>query len=84
MPPNPIRVVDTIPHNQPRKLYSHEAKSVEGTAYALMVYLHMNRISEALPIMKWLQTMRNSVGGFASTRVNLHSISFILMLYIQR
>jgi hypothetical protein len=70
IPPNPIRIIDTVPYNLPRALYPQEAKAVEATSYALMVYLHLNRVSESLPIMKWLQTMRNSVGGFSGTRVS--------------
>ncbi|ELT87097.1 hypothetical protein CAPTEDRAFT_227765 [Capitella teleta] len=74
IPENPVRVVDTRPYLMPRELYEHEAGAVEATSYALMVYLHMNRVSEALPIMKWLQTMRNSVGGFGSTRDSITAI----------
>ena len=69
IPENPHRTINTVPYNKPRLIYSHEASAVEATAYALMAYLRLNRVAQSLPIMKWLQTMRNSIGGFGSTRV---------------
>ena len=68
IPPNPSRIVNTVPFNQPRLIFPQEAYAVEATSYALLVYLRMNRLRDAEPIMNWLQTMRNSIGGFGSTR----------------
>ena len=42
---------------------------VEMTAYALLTYLQRGLVTEALPIMRWMVTQRNSNGGFASTQV---------------
>ena len=38
--------------------------------YSSAVYTEADRITDAIPIMKWLQTMRNTIGGFAGTRVS--------------
>ena len=71
IPANDIRVVDTIPYYQPRRWYDNEAYGVEATAYAMLTYLRRNMISDTIPIMKWLQTMRNTYAGQASTQVRL-------------
>lgn len=38
------------------------------TAYALLSYLQRGLVTEALPIMRWMVSQRNSNGGFASTQ----------------
>lgn len=55
-------------YNRPR------SADTETTAYALLTKLIMvkndnTRISEGLPIVRWLSTQRNSYGGFGSTQV---------------
>ncbi|KAL6032009.1 hypothetical protein STEG23_006399 [Scotinomys teguina] len=47
---------------QPRSL------DIEVASYALLSYLQQNRISEGIPVMRWLSRQRNSLGGFASTQ----------------
>ena len=46
--------------------------------YALMLYVWNDWYTEAIPIMRWLQTMRNVDGGFGSTQVR---DALILMIY---
>ncbi|KAL1781786.1 CD109 antigen [Sigmodon hispidus] len=46
---------------QPRSL------DIEVAAYALLSYLR-HRISDGIPVMRWLSRQRNSLGGFASTQ----------------
>lgn len=46
---------------QPRSL------DIEVAAYALLSHLQ-HRISEGIPVMKWLSRQRNSLGGFVSTQ----------------
>ena len=43
-------------------------------AYALMVYIRNNWFKSSVPIMKWLQTMRNTDNGFCSTQVRENQI----------
>ena len=69
VPPNDVRMIDTIPYYQPRRLWDNEGHAVEGTAYALMTYLRRNLLTDATPIMRWLQTMRNTFYAQASTQV---------------
>ncbi|XP_008065500.1 CD109 antigen [Carlito syrichta] len=47
---------------QPRSL------DIEIAAYALLSYLLQFRVSEGIPVMRWLSRQRNSLGGFASTQ----------------
>ncbi|EGW06594.1 CD109 antigen isoform X1 [Cricetulus griseus] len=46
---------------QPRSL------DIEVAAYALLSHLQ-HRVSEGIPVMRWLSRQRNSLGGFASTQ----------------
>ncbi|XP_023988715.1 CD109 antigen [Physeter macrocephalus] len=41
---------------------------IEVAAYALLSHFLQHRISEGIPIMRWLSRQRNSLGGFASTQ----------------
>ena len=43
---------------------SGSAAEVEVTSYALLAYVSMREISEALPIVKWISVNRNVLGGF--------------------
>lgn len=71
IPDNEVKMIDTIPYYQPRRWYDNEAYAVEATSYALLTYLRKLYWKECSPIMKWLQTMRNSYYGQASTQVTL-------------
>lgn len=51
--------------NQPRPA------NVEMTGYALLTYMEKNQIADGLPIIRWLASKRNSLGGFSSTQVYL-------------
>lgn len=44
-----------------------ESTMVEIAAYAILSYVKLKRSTEALPIVKWLVSRRNSGGGFSST-----------------
>ncbi|ELT94901.1 hypothetical protein CAPTEDRAFT_205407 [Capitella teleta] len=74
IPPNDIKTVDTIPYYQPRRWYDNEAYGVEATAYAMLTYLRKNMISDTQPIMKWLQTMRNTYAAQASTQDSIMAL----------
>ena len=73
IPQNPTKNVVNVPFMWPRIIYPNEAYAVQSTSYALMVYLNNNYLSDSVPIMKWLQTMRNSIGGFGGTRVSFRN-----------
>ncbi|KAI0217799.1 Alpha-2-macroglobulin-P [Lamellibrachia satsuma] len=71
IPENPTRIHNTVPFVYPRLIYPTEARAIEATSYALIVYLRNNLFTESKPIMKWLQTMRNYISGFSATRDSL-------------
>ncbi|KAK2182230.1 hypothetical protein NP493_362g02042 [Ridgeia piscesae] len=71
IPINPTRIHNTVPFLYPRVIYPFEAKAIEATSYGLILYLREGRLEDSRPIMKWLQTMRNYVGGFSATRDSL-------------
>lgn len=49
----------------------NDAHAVQATAYALMAHMNSNLGTkvEREMMMAWLNTMRNSIGGFAATQV---------------
>lgn len=57
---------------------------VEMAAYALMAFIKLDRKSEALPVVKWLVSQRNSQGGFYSTQdtvIGLQALSEAAILF---
>lgn len=60
--------------------YESSSINVEMTAYALLSYIQAGRDTDAIPIMKWLISQRNTNGGFQSTQdtvVGLQALSRI-------
>ena len=47
---------------------NQQAAGVEITSYALLAYVSMREVSEALPIVKWISLNRNILGGFRTTQ----------------
>lgn len=41
---------------------------IEATSYALLAFLEADLIDDAIPIVNWLVSQSNSLGGFASTQ----------------
>lgn len=74
IPDNEVKMIDTIPYYQPRRWYDNEAYAVEATSYALLTYLRRTNWKECSPIMKWLQTMRNSYYAQASTQDSITAL----------
>ena len=49
----------------------NDAYAVQSTAYALLSYIRQEKQdSNTTSLMEWLNTMRNTDGGFASTQVS--------------
>ena len=69
IPPNSVNISNGHYYLYPRQGQPHEARAIQASAYGLMVYLLNNKYQESIPIMKFLQTQRNTDGGFASTQV---------------
>lgn len=57
------RVVFVPPHPQAT------ASEIETTAYALLTFVKNDMFSYAIPVMKWLVSQQNSLGGYSSTQV---------------
>nr|BAR45594.1 thioester-containing protein 1 [Niponia nodulosa] len=56
------------PTNSTIFYYPPPPVDIEMTAYVLQSYLERGRITDAIPIMRWLITQRNENGGFSSTQ----------------
>ena len=62
--------INNIEYLFPRDELKNEAYAVQSTAYALLAHLYLNGgKTEADSMMNWLNSMRNHIGGFASTQV---------------
>ncbi|KAL3859107.1 hypothetical protein ACJMK2_009340 [Sinanodonta woodiana] len=78
IPDNPSAFVNTVRYLKARLEQPNEAYAVQSTAYALMAHIIHNGMGvdtetkfQRDSMMKWLNTMRNYVGGFASTQDTL-------------
>ena len=72
IPDNPTDMLDNRPYMYPRLIHGLESQAVEASSYALMVLLSQGtnmELKNATSVMLWLQSMRNSIGGFSGTRV---------------
>ncbi|ESO98375.1 hypothetical protein LOTGIDRAFT_231429 [Lottia gigantea] len=66
---NPTTIINTVRFLLPRQELMNEGYAVQSTAYALMAHIKHSTVKyERDGMMRWLQTMRNSIGGFASTQ----------------
>lgn len=68
----------TIKEREEDEEFVATAEELKATAYALKSFLATDRISDAVPIVKWLVTQRNAYGGFLSTQdtvVGLQALS---------
>ena len=45
------------------------ANDIEMTSYALLTYVKRDDVASALPILKWLISKQNDLGGYSSTQV---------------
>ncbi|XP_052246732.1 CD109 antigen-like [Dreissena polymorpha] len=56
-------------YNYWETFYAKESPlSVEATSYVLLYLVQTRQLSEGMPVMKWLVSQRNSLGGFTSTQ----------------
>lgn len=64
----------------PWRNFKSDPIAVEVTSYALLTYLERGLVQDALPIMRWLVTQRNSQGGFASTQDTVVALTALAQL----
>jgi hypothetical protein len=67
---NPSTFLQNIRYLQPRQELMNDAYAVHTTAYAMLSYIRQHEQNvNTTSMMQWLNTMRNTIGGFASTQV---------------
>nr|XP_033794268.1 CD109 antigen-like [Geotrypetes seraphini] len=60
------------------------SSDIETASYALLSHFQQNRITEGIPIMKWLSQQRNNLGGYSTTQdtiMALQALSQFATLY---
>ena len=69
---NPSDFLNNVRYLKPRQELMNDAYAVQSTAYALMAHISTNQPQkfEREMMMSWLNTMRNTIGGFTSTQVS--------------
>lgn len=79
MPENPSDFINTVRYLLPRTELMNDGYAVQSTAYALMAHIQHNGMGidtdtkiQRDSMMRWLNYMRNFIGGFASTQVCFH------------
>jgi hypothetical protein len=71
VPENPSDILNNVRYLHPRQELMNDAYATQSTAYALMALINNNQPKDFRDsLMAWLNTMRNSIGGFASTQVS--------------
>jgi len=64
-----------------KTLYSQTSSNdIEMTSYVMMTYVARDDVSSALPIMRWLTSKRNDLGGFYSTQDTVIAIQAMSLL----
>lgn len=59
---------ETEDKNKVASYYQSASTGIELASYILLAYTQQGMIEKGIPIMKWLMSQRNSVGGFYSTQ----------------
>ncbi|RUS72984.1 hypothetical protein EGW08_019249, partial [Elysia chlorotica] len=77
---NPSDFLNTVRYLKPRQELMNDAYSVQATAYALMAHIQSNQglKYQREMMMAWLNEMRNSIGGFASTQDTILAMESML------
>ncbi|PVD21251.1 hypothetical protein C0Q70_19422 [Pomacea canaliculata] len=72
VPENPSEILNNVRFLHPRQELMNDGYAVQATAYALMALINNNgpKLNRDA-LMRWLNTMRNTIGGFASTQDTL-------------
>ncbi|EMP28675.1 hypothetical protein UY3_14223 [Chelonia mydas] len=77
----------TSPAPQLSDSWQPRSVDIELSAYALLSHFQQDRLSEGIPIMKWLSQQRNHLGGYSSTQdtvVALQALSIFAALITSR
>ncbi|XP_055892053.1 C3 and PZP-like alpha-2-macroglobulin domain-containing protein 8 isoform X3 [Biomphalaria glabrata] len=77
---NPYDFLNNVRYLKPRQELMNDAHAVQATAYALMAHMNSNLGTkvEREMMMAWLNTMRNSIGGFAATQDTILAMEALL------
>ena len=47
------------------------SKDIEITSYALLTYVYRKDVLSIIPVLKWLSSQQNSLGGYDNTQVSI-------------
>uniref|UniRef100_A0A2C9KRF6 Alpha-2-macroglobulin domain-containing protein n=1 Tax=Biomphalaria glabrata TaxID=6526 RepID=A0A2C9KRF6_BIOGL len=77
---NPSAIQNNVRYLMPRQELLNDAYAVQTTAYALLAHITANKADklERDMTMTWLNTMRNSFGGFSSTQDTIVAIEALM------
>lgn len=59
--------------------YQPRPVDVEMSSYALLTYMLNDDTEKGLPVVRWLTSQRNALGGFSSTQVS-HNFSWLVRM----
>lgn len=68
IPKNPIRTVNNIQYMMARIIYPNEGYAVQASSYGLLIYIQQNNYKDSVAIVKFLHSVRNTIGGFGGTQ----------------
>lgn len=61
-----------------------EQGNIEIASYVLLAFTEKGMLKEAIPIMKWLLTQRNSLGGYSSTQDTVMSLQALAAMALSQ
>ena len=53
---------------------------IETAAYALLRFARSNATNKALPVLKWIISKQNELGGYLSTQVRAHFVLLTIQI----
>lgn len=79
IPTNPVKLENQRPFTKPRVYHESDSLAVEATAWALLVMLSKDGVTDAAEkIVQWLNCIRMTNSGFISTVVGIYTSLYVI------
>lgn len=64
-----------------RIIYPNEGYAVQASSYGLLIYIQQNNYKDSVAIVKFVHSVRNTIGGFGGTQVDNNFTDFNITQY---
>lgn len=73
--------MNNIQYMMARIIYPNEGYAVQASSYGLLIYIQQNNYKDSVAIVKFLHSVRNTIGGFGGTQVDNNFTDFNITQY---